>query len=146
MALPRFLADELDAHLAELRGRRPRRVVFTGPEGTPLRRATLSRAWRAAVRPREHRSVLRPHDLRHHAATLTARMPGITTKELMARIGHASPRAALIYQHATAERDHAIASFLDDQLAASNVPALAAVVGLDGAACGISVESGARGA
>ena len=35
--------------------------------------------------------------VRHHAATLTARMPGITTKELMARIGHASPRAALIY-------------------------------------------------
>jgi len=32
-------------------------------------------------------------------------MPGVTTKELMARIGHASPRAALIYQHATKERD-----------------------------------------
>jgi hypothetical protein len=48
----------------------------------------------------------------------------------MARIGHASPRAALIYQHATAERDHAIASFVDDQLASVERPALAAVVGL----------------
>ncbi len=31
-------------------------------------------------------------------------MPGITTKELMARIGHSSSRAALIYQHASEER------------------------------------------
>ena len=40
-------------------------------------------------------------------------MPGITTKELMARIGHSSPRAALIYQHATAERDREVATFLE---------------------------------
>jgi integrase len=59
---------------------------------------------------------LRIHDLRHHAATLTARMPGITTKELMARIGHASPRAALIYQHATEQRDREIAAYLDDAI------------------------------
>jgi hypothetical protein len=30
----------------------------------------------------------------------------------MARMGHASPRAALIYQHATADRDRAIAEAL----------------------------------
>ena len=69
-------------------------------------------------------------------------MPGITTKELMARIGHASPRAALIYQHATAERDQAIASFLDDQLAAIERPALAAVVGLDAVARGVGAGLG----
>lgn len=33
--------------------------------------------------------------------------------ELMARMGHASPRAALIYQPATAERDKVIAHGLD---------------------------------
>jgi hypothetical protein len=48
------------------------------------------------------------------------RMPGVTTKELMARIGHASPRAALRYQHATAERDRAIAAFLDEQINAEH--------------------------
>lgn len=47
-------------------------------------------------------------------------MPGITTKELMARIGHASPRAALIYQHATRERDRAVASYLDEQIVMSS--------------------------
>jgi hypothetical protein len=46
-------------------------------------------------------------------------IPGVTTKELMARIGHASPGAALIYQHATAEHDQLIADYLDEQIAAA---------------------------
>jgi hypothetical protein len=44
-------------------------------------------------------------------------MPGITTKEVMSRMGHASPRAALIYQHATAERDQAVADYLGGVIA-----------------------------
>ena len=64
--------------------------LFTGSAGGPLRRATWSRVWQAAVTATGAPEGLRPHDLRHHAATLAARMPGITTKELMARIGHAS--------------------------------------------------------
>lgn len=43
-------------------------------------------------------------------------MPGITTKELMARIGDASPRAALIYQHATDQPDREIAAYLDQAI------------------------------
>jgi hypothetical protein len=31
----------------------------------------------------------------------------------MARLGHASPRAALIYQHTAQDRDHAIAEALN---------------------------------
>ena len=31
----------------------------------------------------------------------------------MARLGHASPRAALIYQHTAMDRDHAIAAALE---------------------------------
>jgi integrase len=58
---------------------------------------------------------LRLHDLRHTGATLAA-MTGATTKELMARLGHASPRAALIYQHATADRDRVIAEKLDTMI------------------------------
>ncbi|MCZ7537760.1 MAG: hypothetical protein M5T61_18805 [Acidimicrobiia bacterium] len=37
----------------------------------------------------------------------------------MHRLGHASPRAALRYQHATAERDEAIADGIDHILEAS---------------------------
>ncbi len=51
------------------------------------------------------------HDLRHTGGTLAA-TTGATTKELMARLGHSSTRAAMIYQHATKERDKAIADAL----------------------------------
>ena len=40
-------------------------------------------------------------------------MSGASTRELMRRMGHASMRAALIYQHASDERDRAIADFND---------------------------------
>jgi len=40
--------------------------------------------------------------------------PNVTLRELMAAIGHSSPVAALRYQHATAERSKAIATYLDD--------------------------------
>ena len=40
----------------------------------------------------------------------------------MARIGHASPRAALIYQHATHDRDHAIAHALNGMIEATVLP------------------------
>ncbi len=42
------------------------------------------------------------HDLRHTGNTLAA-ASGASTRELMHRMGHASMRAALIYQHATSE-------------------------------------------
>ena len=48
---------------------------------------------------------------RHVANTLTA-ASGASTKELMHRMGHASPEAALRYQHATRDRDAAIAAVL----------------------------------
>lgn len=38
--------------------------------------------------------------------------PGATTKELMARLGHANPRAAMVYQHASEDRDRVIADRL----------------------------------
>jgi integrase len=62
------------------------------------------------------------HDLRHTGNTLAA-ATGASTKELMARMGHASARAALIYQHASAERDVLIA----EQLSAMTEKALALV-------------------
>ena len=54
---------------------------------------------------------IRVHDLRHHAATVIARNPDVTLRELMATIGHSSHVAALRYQHSTAERSRAIADY-----------------------------------
>jgi hypothetical protein len=54
------------------------------------------------------------HDLRNTAGTIAA--SGASTRELMHRMGHASMRAALIYQHATSERDREIAKAMDRRI------------------------------
>ena len=59
------------------------------------------------------------HDLRHAGNHLAA-MSGATTRELMGRMGHSSMRAALIYQHATKERDRVIADSMDVPWRAGN--------------------------
>jgi hypothetical protein len=53
------------------------------------------------------------HDLRHTGNTLTA-TAGANLRELMARMGHSSSRAALIYLHSTEERQREIADALGD--------------------------------
>lgn len=55
---------------------------------------------------------LRFHDLRHTGSTLAARS-GVSTRDLVARVGHDSVQAAIIYQHATIEADARIAASLD---------------------------------
>ena len=74
---------------------------------------------------------LRFHDLRHTGATLAA-ATGASTKELMARLGHASPQAALRYQHATRERDEAIAAGVDRLLAVDEVDDVGHVIPIRG--------------
>jgi integrase len=59
------------------------------------------------------------HDLRHTGNTLAA-ASGASTRELMHRMGHASMRAALIYQHATSERDREIAEGMDRRITAAS--------------------------
>lgn len=86
--------------------------MFTGPRGAALRRnnfhalARWGEAMAAVGLPGLHF-----HDLRHTENTLTA-STGAATRELMARMGHDSARAALIYQHPTEQRDRAIAEGL----------------------------------
>jgi hypothetical protein len=45
--------------------------------------------------------------------------PGTSLADLKARMGHDSARAAMIYQHATAEADQAIADALDKRIGGS---------------------------
>src|SRR5439155_20398726 len=80
---------------------------FVGPKGASLERSNFRTVWRRALRDAGV-PAYRFHDLRHLAATLAA-VSGATTRELMARMGHSSPRAAMIYQHATVDRDRAVA-------------------------------------
>lgn len=117
LALPRSLVPELEAHLAHWAEPGPGGLLFPGAHGGPLRLRVWQREWTRARRllGLEHVHL---HDLRHVAATLAA-STGATTKELMHRLGHASPAAALRYQHATSKRDEAIADGIDRLLEAA---------------------------
>jgi len=110
VSLPEFMMDEIAAHLAEYAEPGPGGRLFRGAGGGPLRRAVLQRAWNEA-RKKVGLEQLHFHDLRHTGNTLAA-STGASTKELMARMGHASSEAALRYQHATRERDVTIAARL----------------------------------
>jgi integrase len=57
------------------------------------------------------RPDLRWHDLRHSGAVLAA-ATGASIAELMARLGHSTPTAAMRYQHAAQGRDREIAALL----------------------------------
>jgi integrase len=71
--------------------------------GTPLRHSNFYRcAWMPAVAKVGLPGILF-HDLRHTGNTLTAD-EGASLRELMDRMGHSSPRAALIYRHSSDER------------------------------------------
>lgn len=112
VVLPAFVLVDLERHLELWSEPGPDGLVFPAPDGGPMRRSNFRRrTWDPATEA-VGLAGLRFHDLRHSAGTLTA-VAGATTKELMARLGHSSPRAALIYQHATEERDGAIADALD---------------------------------
>ena len=120
-ALPASVLESLVDHLATYVAAAPDSTVFTRKTGLPLRRQAFSHAWSDACAV-VGISGVRIHDLRHHALTIVARNPNVTLRELMAFAGHSSPVAALRYQHATAERGKAIASYLDDVVTAAKSP------------------------
>jgi integrase len=110
-ALPNFLAPILTAHLDSYVGPMDSDLVFATRSGQPLARSNWTATFGRA-RKDLHLDNVHFHDLRHAAATLAVQT-GATLKDTMARLGHASPRAALLYQHAASDRDHAIARALD---------------------------------
>jgi integrase len=111
ISLPPHIVPELRLHLDTYVDPDLSSLVFTSPDGTPLRRSNFNRrVWQPACRA-IGLAEFRFHDLRHTGNTFAA-STGASTKELMARMGHASSRAALIYQHATRDRDRALADAL----------------------------------
>jgi integrase len=116
VAIPAAILPEIETHLASFVGVEADAMLFSNINGAPLRRATFYTVWSRALK-QVGISSLRFHDLRHTGNTLAA-MTGASTKELMSRMGQSSPRAALIYQHATQARDEAIANGLSSLIEA----------------------------
>jgi hypothetical protein len=114
VSIPPSVVEALRTHLAEHAG--PGALVFTVPNGAPVRRGNFNKlvGWREKVEQLGLKGV-RFHDLRHTGNTLAAGS-GVSTRDLMSRMGHDSMQAALGYQHATATADTRIAAALEAAL------------------------------
>ena len=130
VTIPPHLVPIITDHLERFAQPGPSGLLFPADHGGHLSQSTLNgkpgrrriikgriinesssgfcRAREAAGRP-----DLRLHDLRHTGAVLAAQT-GATLAELMARLGHSTPAAAMRYQHAARDRDKAIAAALSE--------------------------------
>ncbi|MEU4776331.1 site-specific integrase [Micromonospora sp. NPDC023633] len=104
----------LKQHMGSHVGEAPEAFVFTGESGRNLWRGNFNKLvkWPGAVAA-VGVPGLHFHDLRHLGNTLASRAPGASLRDIMARIGHDSPRAALSCQHANREADQGIADAID---------------------------------
>ena len=123
VSIPPHLVPLIEQHLRQHVDTGRDALLFPAPTGGHLRSdSVLHDAFRAAARVVAGRPDLTIHGLRHTGATLAA-ATGATLAELMRRLGHSTAVAAMRYQHATDDRDRAIAEALSE-FHAGNVVAL----------------------
>ena len=120
---PELIVPDLREHLDWLPSSAV--LVFASSTGSPLAHSNFrQRIWLPALAAVGLEGV-HLHDLRHTGNQLTANV-GANLKELMARMGHDSERAALIYLHSSRERQRALADAVGEaaraELAKSKLP------------------------
>jgi integrase len=116
VVIPPLILPDVRAHLADIAASEA--IVFTSPTGKLLRHPNFRRGvWLPALAATGLTGV-HFHDLRHAGNHMVA-SAGASLRELMERMGHSSPRAALIYQHSTDERQRALAEAVARQAQAA---------------------------
>lgn len=109
---PGVIAADLGQHLGIYAQDGDDGLVFTSPTGTPMRHSNFRRrVWLKAV-GKGGLDGVHFHDLRHAGNAFTADA-GANLRELMARMGHSSTRAAMIYLHSTDARQRTLADAVD---------------------------------
>jgi integrase len=113
VGIPSSIVPALREHLSLFVGPEAEALIFPGVKGGPLRRSNFNKmaAWPHAVHA-IGAAGLHFHDLRHTGNHFAA-ASGASLKDLMARMGHDSERAAIIYQHEARGADLAITSAID---------------------------------
>lgn len=112
ISIPPHLLPVIERHLAAHVAKAQGALLFPSV-GDPDRHLSPSAMHRifGKAKTKAGREDLRVHDLRHSGAVLAA-STGATLAELMVRLGHSTPQAALRYQHAARGRDREIAALL----------------------------------
>jgi integrase len=119
---PLSVMDKIAAHIAQ--DQAPSGLVFTSPNGQPLRNANFRRSvWTAAVGELAHENPdlagLRIHDLRHTAASLAISC-GANIKAIQRMLGHKHASMTLdVYGDLHTEDSEALAHRLDERLRAA---------------------------
>ncbi|GII65069.1 hypothetical protein Skr01_51540 [Sphaerisporangium krabiense] len=124
IAIPSAITPALELHLAQYTGPGDDALIFTGSRGGTFRWSNFRRAtnWADATR-KIGLPGLHFHDLRHTGNTLAAGS-GVSLRDLMERMGNDSVRAAMIYQHSTAQADRKIADAMNGMIGEATVPAV----------------------
>lgn len=116
VSIPDVILPDLTLHLHRFTGPADDDLIFTSPDGMPLRHSNFRRrAWLPALKAAGLPSI-HFHDLRHTGNDLAADT-GASLRELMKRMGHSTTRAALIYLHPKDERQQAIADAISKRAA-----------------------------
>lgn len=133
VAIPPHLTPLVREHLVRFAQRGREGLVFPSESGIQLSPSTIYGEkphavkrrgnpveWRGGANFYRARALaghpdMHFHDLRHTGAVLAAQT-GATLAELMARLGHSTPSAAMRYQHAARDRDADIAAKLSDMM------------------------------
>jgi integrase len=110
VAIPPHIVPQIEDHMARFVASKRDSLLFPSTTGAHIQPSTVGRHWYKA-RTAAGREDLRWHDLRHSGAVLAA-ATGASLAELMARLGHSTPQAAMRYQHAAQGRDREIAALL----------------------------------
>ncbi|QRO81962.1 tyrosine-type recombinase/integrase [Corynebacterium glucuronolyticum] len=108
VSLPQWLGVELIEHLETMKDKNPQAIIFPNVRGGIISTDTCNNVIKRATKKAglQHMSS---HVLRHFGGTMFARAGG-TVADIQARLGHSSIRAAMTYQHASEERDRALAN------------------------------------
>ena len=115
VVIPGGVAEMLAAHIDEHVDDERDAFVFTSVKDSPLVNRYFAPYWKKALKAAGLDESIRFHDLRHHAGT-SAATAGASLREIMARMGHASPDASLRYLKASARRDVEIADGIEQRM------------------------------
>ena len=114
VTLPPKIAQELEEHLKTYTEPSATALIFATKQGGYVSKATLFNIWNRA-RQQLNLEYLSWHDLRHTGQSAAAKA-GANSKELMARQGHADPKASMIYTHADPEADQNLSVAMDKNI------------------------------
>lgn len=116
VAIPKSIIPTLRRHLGKFTNAEETALIFTGARGGVWRRSNFRRAsnWAKSVEKIGAKG-LHFHDLRHTGNTFAADS-GAGLRDLMARMGHDSVRAAMIYQHESTKGNQMIADAMDGKI------------------------------